>query len=118
MGSCYDLGARTSDRWPRISKCARLTSRAWSLTPKRRSGPTPETGLIFGWPASTFWGASPANNKHREFMRGTDQALLKLSALLEVLPVVPVPPNHTVEGHNLGDITQAGHKWQEPGAGR
>ncbi len=30
------------DRWLRITKRARLTAPAWSLTPKRRSGPTPE----------------------------------------------------------------------------
>ena len=37
---------------------------------------------------------------------------LRLSALLTVPPAVPVPPNHTVERDNLGDISQAGHKWQ------
>ena len=45
-------------------------------------------------------------------MGGTDQALLRLSARRAVAPAVPVPPHHPVEGDDLGDIPQAGHKWQ------
>ena len=68
--------------------------------------------LIFVWPASIFQGTISASNKQSEFVRRDSLALLKPSVRPAVLPAVPVPPNHTVERDDLGDIPQAGHKWQ------
>ena len=55
------------DRWPRILKRAPLTPRAWSLTPKHRSGPTPEIRVDLCVAGIDLSGNYSASNKQSEF---------------------------------------------------